>query len=382
MSALKIATMAMLSLAIAMGIGRFAFTPILPLMQDDGLLNVEQGGLLASLHFVGYLLGALYAARLPFSPRATLRASLIIIGISTLSMGMTSSFAFWLGFRFIAGFASALTLVLVSNFYVKHLAEIGHASKQGWVFSGVGLGILAAGLGTLIIMVGGVGSAASWRIFGVASLIVALILCLNIGSEVPDIKTSSTQMKSQKSPLWWSLIIPYGALGIGYIIPATYLPVMAREVISSPLVFGWAWPLFGMAALVSTLVAASMQKAFSIRYIWVISQFIMAFGLMLPVVWPHIISIIVAGICVGGTFMVITMMGMKETHRLAPTNDIMRHLAIMTAAFAIGQMIGPLVASAVYAYTESFSISLVLTSGILAVTAGVLLLKTPKEDAG
>ena len=382
MSALKTAIVATLSLAIAMGIGRFAFTPILPLMQDDGLLDIEQGGILASIHFVGYLLGALYAARLPFSPKSTLRFSLIIIAVSTIGMGITSSFGLWLIFRFVAGFTSALTLVIVSNFYVKHLAELGQSEKQGWVFSGVGLGILAAGLGTLLIMVIGLGSAASWQVFGALSLVITIVLCVNIGSELPSQRKTTAQVKAQKSPLLWSLVIPYGALGMGYIIPATYLPLMAKEIISSPLVFGWAWPIFGTSALISTVVAANLQKTFSIRQIWVASQFVMAFGLLMPVVFPHIVSIVLAGICVGGTFMVITMMGMKETHRLAPTPDIMRHLAIMTAAFAVGQMIGPVLASSLYSITENFSVSLVLASGILVATAMVLHLNAPKPVAG
>jgi predicted MFS family arabinose efflux permease len=378
MSALKIATVATFSLAIAMGIGRFAFTPLLPLMQDDSILDIEQGGILASVHFVGYLLGALYAARLPFSPRSIFRFSLITIAVSTIGMGITTNFGLWVIFRFLAGIFSALTLVFVSNFYVKHLAEMGQSEKQGWVFSGVGLGIVAAGFGTLLIMINNLGSAASWQIFGVLSLAVAIVVCMNIGSEIPNEKKTTTQVKTQKSPLLWSLIIPYGALGVGYIIPATYLPLMAKEVISSPLIFGWAWPIFGTSALISTLVAATLQKAFSIRQIWVTSQFIMAFGLLMPVVFPHIVSIVLAGICVGGTFMVITMMGMKETHRLAPAEDIMRHLAIMTAAFAVGQMIGPVLASSLYSITESFSVSLVLASGILVATATVLHLTAPK----
>lgn len=378
MSALKIATIATLSLAIAMGIGRFAFTPLLPLMQDDNLLDIEQGGILASVHFVGYLLGALYATRLPVSPRSTFRFSLITIAVSTIGMGLTSSFALWVVSRFLAGTFSALALVIVSTYYVKHLADIGQSEKQGWVFSGVGLGIVAAGLGTLLIMISGLGSAASWQIFGVLSLIVAIVVCMNIGSEIPNQKKTTAQIKAQKSPLLWSLVIPYGALGVGYIIPATYLPVMAKEVISSPLVFGWAWPIFGTAALISTLVAATLQKAFSIRQIWVASQFIIAFGLLMPVVFPHIVSIVLAGICVGGTFMVITMMGMKETHRLVPADDIMRHLAVMTAAFAVGQMLGPVLASSLYAITENFSVSLVLASGTLVATATVLHLTAPK----
>lgn len=51
------------SLALAMGVGRFAFTPILPMMRADGLLSITDGGYLASVHFLGYWLGAVSAAR-------------------------------------------------------------------------------------------------------------------------------------------------------------------------------------------------------------------------------------------------------------------------------------------------------------------------------
>ncbi len=368
MSPFLIATTATCALAIAMGIGRFAFTPLLPLMQDDGLLSIQQGGLLASVHFLGYLLGALYAGRLPFSPRFTLRFSLIAIGISTLGMGLTGNFYIWCLLRWLAGFCSALTLVLISNYSVKRLAELGHVQKQGWIFSGVGAGIALAGLGALAIMIWGAPSDASWQIFGILSLVAAFAVSVNTGSELPDQAPGKRVQSSKQSRLVWHLIIPYGALGIGYIIPATYLPVMAREIIPSPLIFGWAWPLFGAAAFASTLMAARLQRDYSARQIWVVGQVIMAAGLLLPVVYPHLFAIIAAGICVGGTFMVITMMGMKETHRIAPPADIMRHLAAMTAAFAIGQMIGPVFASSLYEMTGSFAASLVLASVALVAT--------------
>ena len=82
---------------------------------------------------------------------------------------------------------------------------------------------------------------------------------------------------------------------------------------------------------------------------------------------------VTAGICVGGTFMIITMTGMKEAHRIAPNHDVIRHIAIMTAAFASGQMIGPVFASSICDLTRSFSASLVITSMILVITALILI---------
>ena len=107
----------------------------------------------------------------------------------------------------------------------------------------------------------------------------------------------------------------------------------------------------------------------------------MAVGLLLPVLLPHILTIIAAGFCVGGTFMIITMTGMKEAHRIAPPEDVMRHIAVMTASFATGQMIGPLFSGIVYDQTHSFAAALVVTSAALIATAMSLLGRPEKLPA-
>jgi hypothetical protein len=48
----------LIGLAVAMGIGRFAFTPLLPLMQQDAGVSLLQGSWLATANYVGYLVGA------------------------------------------------------------------------------------------------------------------------------------------------------------------------------------------------------------------------------------------------------------------------------------------------------------------------------------
>ena len=114
------------------------------------------------------------------------------------------------------------------------------------------------------------------------------------------------------------------------------------------------------------------QRFISNRQIWVASQYVMAAGLLLPAVVPHIAAIIAAGICVGGTFMIITMAGMKDAHHIAAGADVQRHIAVMTAAFATGQMIGPALAGWAYSATQSFAAPLLLASAALALTAGAL----------
>lgn len=202
-SIFRITLVGLVSLALAMGIGRFAFTPLLPMMREDGLLSITDGGWLASVHFLGYWLGAVFAAKVPCPPRLLLRLSLLAIGIGTLGMGMTDNFTAWLILRWLAGVCSAWVLVLISNYYVKHLAENGRVEDQGWVFSGVGVGIAIAGLGCLAFMVGGIGSSQSWQVFGAVSLMTIGAVCFAVGREIPAVRPASHRRNSQRSPLDW-----------------------------------------------------------------------------------------------------------------------------------------------------------------------------------
>jgi predicted MFS family arabinose efflux permease len=378
-AALRVTFIGLVSLALAMGVGRFAFTPMLPLMQDDGLLSVSNGGLLASCHFLGYLIGAMTAARIRLSPRSVLRLSLVLIGVCTLGMGLTNSYAAWLALRWVCGVCSAWVLVLVSNYYVKALAEMERAGDQGWVFSGVGVGIAIAGLACLGFMVAGLESATGWLALGLSSTIVSIVLCLQMGDELPMKRGLVRSSASKRTPLIWSLVLTYGIAGMAYTIPATYLPVMARESVASPIVFGWSWPVFGFAAFASTLFVTRLRDGYSNRQIWAAGHVVMAAGLLLPVALPNIVAIAAAGFCVGGSFMVVTMVGMREAHRNAPPPDVIRHIAAMTTAFAAGQVLGPLTASAWFAASGNLSGVLVLTSVLLLMGAFVLVQSSPQS---
>lgn len=142
-------------------------------------------------------------------------------------------------------------------------------------------------------------------------------------------------------PESWRLVFCYGAFGLGYIIPATFLPVMARAIIPDPRWFGWAWPAFGAAAMVSTLLAGRIKNQ---RRVWMWANLVMAIGVLLPVALPGLGAIVAAAVCVGGTFMVMTMAGLQEARRVAGA-DAKKLMGAMTAAFALGQVAGPLLAA-------------------------------------
>ncbi|MGI9480437.1 MAG: YbfB/YjiJ family MFS transporter [Hyphomicrobiaceae bacterium] len=353
-------------LIFSMGIGRFVFTPLLPVMQSEGLLSISEAGALASVHFVGYAMGALLGVGLTAAPRATLVGSLLGVGLSTLAMGVTESYVLWLVARWLAGVCSALVLVVVSTHFVRRLAEAGRPDLKGLVFAGVGAGTALTGLVMLVFMANAISSTIGWITFGCSALIATGFVFWLSNSELFVAAERGQANSVGNGAQAWRIILPYGAMGAGYVIPATYLPVMAQQSISSPLIFGWGWPIFGIAAAISTLLSAHMHRVYTNRQIWVFSQLVMAAGLLLPAIAANIATVTASAICVGGTFMVVTMAGLNEAHRMAGNGNAQRLVAMMTAAFAFGQIAGPALAGWMYESSGSFSAPLIAATALLS----------------
>jgi predicted MFS family arabinose efflux permease len=373
-----VAAAGLAALAVAMGIGRFAFTPILPMMQTDGGLSVADGGWLASANYLGYLIGAAAVSVLARRLRATagIRAGLLVIAASTLGMGVEDRFAVWIVLRAAAGVGSAAVLVLASAWSLERLAATRRPLLSGTVFAGVGVGIAGAGATCLVLTRWTASAAQAWLALGTLATIMTLAIWPVFKSDQtkPPINGPAEPKGSRWSTERVWLVVCYGAFGFGYIIPSTFLPAMARQVISDPLVFGWAWPLFGAAAAGSTLIAATAARFIGRLRLFVVSQLVMALGVALPVCWPGIDAIMVSALLVGGTFMVITLVGMQEARALAGVNAA-GLMAAMTTAFAAGQIAGPVGASFLAGVTDSLGGPLLLASGVLIASAGALAIR-------
>jgi predicted MFS family arabinose efflux permease len=204
---------------------------------------------------------------------------------------------------------------------------------------------------------------AAWIVLGVLALAVAGAIWapFSAGKHSSMEKSATAQTHSPG----WLLIVCYFAYGFGYIVPATFLPAMARRIVSDPLAFGSAWPILGAAAAISTLVASQLGAATKPRRVWMICMLLMALGVAAPLVVPGLAGILVAAVLVGATFVTITLAGMQEARRLygAAARPVM---AAMTAAFALGQLAGPILVALVEKVPYGF------TAVLLAATAGLL----------
>lgn len=350
----------MVSLAVAMGVGRFAFTPLFPLMVRDGLLGSEAGAMIAASNYLGYLVGALVAARIRVNSATLVACGLISTVIVTASVGWTASVSAWVVLRFAAGVMSAWTLVATSAWGLGWLAALDRPHLAGTIFAGVGLGIAAAGLFCLIAAGPDASSLGMWiKLGGLAGMATLLPLVATQSLPVPAVAPGTAPLGASHKPSanTGGLIVCYTLFGFGYILPATYLPALARQLVDDPQVFGLAWPLFGTAAALSTVVVAWGLKRTNRLTIWAASHLLMAIGVLLPSVWASLTSVSIAALLAGGTFMVITMIAMQEAQARAEGN-VTGVLGRMTAGFAFGQLMGPVASAAIGGFTADFPTAL------------------------
>ncbi len=345
-SAASLAWPAALALAAAMGIGRFAFTPVWPLMAQESGLSLAQGGWMASANYAGYLLGALAAIAWPVRRlRATLAASLAAVVALTLAMPLLDGVAGWSVLRLAAGYASASAFICVAAGRSVPAGDPREASASAITYAGVGAGIALTGLACLALMAWGASANQTWITLGGLALALSAAAWPGLSRQASMPRRAAAASPQAGLPRGMAaLSLHYGIFGVGYIIPATFLPVMAKEVFPDPAVFGWAWPLFGLAAALSCLLVPRLARGRDDRQVWRCAQLLMAAGMLAVALWHHIAAVVLAALLVGGTFMVITQAGMLTARRLAgPAAP--RAAAIMTAAFAAGQILGPLLAS-------------------------------------
>ena len=338
------------ALAVAMGIGRFAFTPLMPLMLRDGTLSTAAGAEWAAANYGGYLVGALTASWFSKDPLRGMRLALLGVALTTLAAAWTSGGSTALvgaGLRAAAGVFSAWVLVCASSWCLAELARRQAPRLGAWIYTGVGLGIALAGS---FAWLGGRQPATwLWLELGLIALAGAVLVGLGLQDRSMASASAGAHASSPATPNTkhghLALVLCYGVSGFGYIVPATFLPAMAQQQFPDPLVFGLTWPLFGLAAALSVAAAARWFSGWSRRRVWALAHGTMALGTALPLATQALWALAASAVLVGGTFMVATMAGLQLAREQAPANPTPL-LARMTVAFAAGQIAGPLLVRA------------------------------------
>lgn len=378
---LEVALAGAASLLVSQGIGRFAFTPLLPLMLHDGVIDVPLGSLLATANYAGYLVGALLAAAQPWvfarfapayrpSESGVIKWGLLLTAILTAGMGWDLPIL-WLPLRFVTGAVCAYVLIFTSAWCLAHLARHDRTALSGVVYSGPGIGIAASGLFATTLVSRGFHASLGWLVFGVASGLLTAVVWNSFRGN--DGEKSRLPLSGHVSHVGGArfeiflLLLAYGLGGFGYIITATFLPVIARQVLPHTIWIDLFWPIFGLGTVVGASLSIFVSRDLDRRGVLIASYACQTFGVALTLFQPSVAGFVVGSFLVGLPFALITLLVMQEARRLRPeqANALMGSL---TAVFGIGQIAGPALVGALFSNASSrdtaFSIS--LTTAIAA----------------
>jgi predicted MFS family arabinose efflux permease len=370
-----------LSLVVAMGIGRFAYTPILPAMQERFGLTSAAAGALASANYLGYLLGAILAAFVPPGrPQGImLRASLALAASTTVLVGLSTSFPAWLALRFLAGLASAGVLVFASAAVLGELACRGRPGLSGLFYSGVGLGVALSGL--VVLPLNGLllaGSPAAWRAdwLLLGALACALVVpCWawlpgGLDTSAGEARTAGRSLPAATLPVVL-LGFAYLLFGAGYIVTGTFLPAIVEGLPGLGGLGAGVWVLVGLAAAPSTVLWARVASRTGFAAALTLAHAALAVGVALPVLSHGAWAAALSAALFGGTFMGITALALAYARRLAGAARADLALGALTAAFGTGQVLGPLAAASLADAAGNFGTALVAASAVV-LAGGVL----------
>jgi predicted MFS family arabinose efflux permease len=354
-------------MAVAIGIGRFVFTPILPPMMAALGLSKSASGLIASANFVGYLVGALGATRgrLPGLQRAWLPGALVLSAATTAAMGLTASVSAFMVLRFLGGIASALVLILSSALVLGQLAAARRPGLASLHFAGVGIGIAVSAM--LVAAVRGAGGdwASMWQVNGAVSLLGALAVALLVPGQAAPVPISQAVGGERLDPRLKRMTLAYGLFGFGYVITATFLVAIVRATPAIRELEPVIWIVVGLAAAPSVMFWTFVSRRVGIPAAFATAAVAEAVGVLASVVSPNALGICVAAVLVGGTFMGLTALGLMRGRELTD-GDPRPVMAAMTGAFGVGQIVGPLLAGVVSDALGGFTVpSLAAACGLV-----------------
>lgn len=374
------------AMAVAMGLGRFFYTPVLPGMMAGLGLNAADAGIIAAANFAGYLLGAVLAAYGWAAGRerqlavGALAATVVLL----LAMGMLSSVAALSVVRFLAGLASAFALIFTSGIVLSIGLRDQDPRVQMAHFSGVGVGIAVSAVLVYLLSLIPFAQLPTWRADWLAG---ALLAAIGLAVVIGLLPRPAQGASSVREPaIRWTrplvaLTVSYGLFGIGYVVTATFIVAIAREGAESPLLECLTWLVTGASATISVLAWKPVERRCGVAATYLLAILVEMIGVAATVILPFPWSALIGGALLGATFIVITAYGL-QLGRVLASESPRQVLALMTAAFGVGQIVGPLGAGFLAAHTGTYILpslaaaAMLLLAAVIVFAGGVLSIKS------
>jgi len=376
---LKVLSAGIIGLVLMLGIARFSYTPLLPLMQTQAGLGVADGGWLASVNYMGYLSGALIASlisNLVLKDRLY-RLGILLALISTIGMGLTESLWLWSVMRFIAGLSSAAGLLLGSGLILHWLIRHDHHSELGIHFSGIGLGIAFCAVAVELMHPN-----FDWREQWMLLTVIGGMLAIPAWAWLPSPEIQSTTKNGSpmvdrppSSTFLRLFMAAYFCAGVGYVVSATFIVAIVDQMPELEGNGSWTFMVIGLVATPACIIWDLVARKVGDINTLIIAFALQIVGILLPVMTTNLGMILFSAALFGGTFIGVVSLVLTMAGRFYPTRPA-KMMGKMTISYGIAQIAAPAITGLLAEGDGSYNNGLYLAAVMMVMgTLLMLLLK-------
>ena len=358
---------------IGLGIGRFAYSLVLPDMRDSLQWSYSAAGFMNTVNAVGYLAGALVASRMirRFGLPKTVRWGTLAAVLSLALCALSGNFIVLSVARLLAGLGAAGGFVGGAAL----AATIAQSRPEranfllSLFYAGPGLGILSSGLVAPFVLQGfGPGS---WWIVWWALTLLSAVLILPLLLTPLDASAgiaSAAPIEFHIRPVLIYLI-GYFLFGAGYIAYMTFMIAYVRDGGGGAAAQSTFWSLIGISAFFTPWVWRRVLALDRGGLTTTIILGINAIGAALPIFGHSPVLLAISALVFGIAFFAVVGSTTAFVRFNYPSSAWPTAIAAMTISFGIGQTLGPLVVGAITDAMGSLSFALNVSAAMLAVGA-------------
>lgn len=325
-----------LAVFVAQGTGRFLLTPLLPSMQAELALDDVAAGLLGSINFAGYLLGAVAVSSVAGLPPGPLvRWGLLLVTGSAVATAAVATWPVWLAARLLAGVGGAFLFLGAVAAAANRLVALGRPVATGGVLAGVGVGIASGGAIALATL-------PDWRLGWLVTAAIGVLgwpLLAALATSAPSGTRGAARLV--RSPPLVRVAWAYGLAGVAFGAGATFfVRVFAGR---EPELATLAWIGAGLVAAPSAPAWAALGRRIGRPGALALAILVLAAGTASAGLHGAASAIALSGLLIGATFMGITTLALDQARTVAVEAPAAA-AAFVTVSFGIGQVLGPLLA--------------------------------------
>lgn len=373
---LKVLAAGVLSLIVTIGVARFSYTPLLPIMQAETWLDDAGGGWLATFNYMGYMAGAMLAALvgdLQLKDRLY-RLYLVLAVVTTCAMALTDNMLVWALLRFLSGLSSSGGMLIASGLILNWLIRHHYRSELGIHFAGVGLGIVFVSLLVELMLQLTLDWRSQWLWFSA----VAALLAIPAWRWMPrpdtrPVTVTGSALVDQPPGRSFMLImlVAYFCAGYGYVISATFIVDIVESQAALAGAGQWVFLLVGVAAMPAVIIWDRIARVVGYLKALLLAYAIQVVGIILPALTDTLWGAVLSALLYGGTFIGCVSLVLTMAGRFYPTKPA-KLMGKMTLAYGVAQIVAPALTGVLARENGNYDLGLYLAGGFIAL--GTLLI--------